>query len=171
MRLSLRLFGAMIGLALFAFLVRRADPAKLLANVAALGWGLALVIALAGVSLIVRTWAWQLTLSGKKHGLSFARMFGLRLASEAGGQLGIVGQVFGDTLRVSFLSRRIPVANAISSVTLDRGLFMVTGAIVSILGLTSAVAALPLSHALRLYAGSLLCHVVRLSFRDCMRSA
>ena len=39
-------------------------PARrgLLEGIASVGWGLVLVIALAGVSHLVRTWAWRLTL-------------------------------------------------------------------------------------------------------------
>lgn len=152
-QLPLRLLAAITGVALVAFLIRRADPAKLLNTVEGMGWGLGLILALAGVSHVVKTWAWRLTLSGEKHSISFLRMFGLRLAAEAGGQLGIVGQVFGDTMRISLLSERIPVASAISSVTLDRGLFMVAGVTMTIVGIAAGLLALSLSHAMRLYAG------------------
>src|SRR3974377_1024777 len=55
-----RLPAALIGLLLFAHLVRRAGPATILHGIASVGWGLVLVIALAGLALAVRTWAWGL---------------------------------------------------------------------------------------------------------------
>jgi phosphatidylglycerophosphate synthase/uncharacterized membrane protein YuzA (DUF378 family) len=149
-RLSFRTFAVIAGVALLAFLIRQCDLNKLSANVATLGWGLALVIALAGLSHLLKTWAWGLTLTGEKA--PFWRLFGLRLAAEAGGQLGIIGQVFGDGMRISILSQKLPTDSVISSVTLDRGLFMIAGAVTSIVGIASGLLVLPLSHELQLLA-------------------
>ena len=85
-RLPLRMLGAILGILLFIHLIHRAGPAKLLASMVALGWGLALVIAWGGVAHILKTWAWRLTLLDGKYHVSFARMLGLRLSSEAVGQ-------------------------------------------------------------------------------------
>jgi phosphatidylglycerophosphate synthase len=103
----------------------------------------------------VKTWAWRLTLLDEKHQVSFARMLGLRLGSEAVGQLGFLGQLFGETLRVSLLSSTIPKARGITSVTLDRALFILSAALVSAAGMIAVLVALPLTHALSLYAGIL----------------
>src|ERR1700693_374179 len=85
-RLPLRLLAGMFGVLLLTYLVWRAGPAKLLAGMVALGWGLSLIIALGGVSHLVKTWAWRLTLLDDKHQVSFARMLGLRLGAAAVGQ-------------------------------------------------------------------------------------
>lgn len=152
-RLPLRLLAGMFGVLLLTYLVRRAGPAKLLANMATLGWGVTLVIAWGGVSHLVKTWAWRVTLLDEKYHVSFPRMFGLRLASEAVGQLGAFGQLFGETLRVSLLSPTMPLASGITSVTLDRALFIITAALVSITGLVAVLSLLRLPHTLSLYAG------------------
>jgi uncharacterized protein (TIRG00374 family) len=151
-RLPLRLLAGTFGVSLFAYLVHRAGPAKLLESMATLGWGLALVMAWGGVAHVVKTWAWRLTLLGEKRRVSFARMFGLRLASEAVGQLGGLGQVFGEGLRVSMLGPAMPLASGISSVTIDRAFFIISAAVVSITGLLAVLIVLPLPHALALYA-------------------
>jgi len=137
---------------LLTFLIRRAGPTKLLESIAALGWGLGLVIALGGVSHVLKTWAWRLTLLDEKHHVSFVKMLGLRLGSEAVGQFGALGQVFGETLRVSLLSSTLPLANGIASVTLDRAFFVLTAAMVSAAGLGAAVTLWPLPHHLAIYA-------------------
>ena len=74
MRLPLRLFAGMLGVLLLTYLVWRAGPAKLLESIATIGWGLGLVIALGGVSHLVKTWAWRLTLLDEKRQVSFVRM-------------------------------------------------------------------------------------------------
>jgi len=152
-RLALRLIGGTFGVLLLAYLVHRADPAKLVASVATVGWGLGLVIAWGLVSHVVKTWAWRIALRNEKHRVSFARMLGLRLASEAVGQLGGLGQVFGEGLRVSLLGPAMPLTSGITSVTLDRAFFIISGAIVSIVGLLAVLIVLPVPHTLALYAG------------------
>ena len=151
-RLPLRVLAVAISIGLFAFLVWQAGPSKLRGNIMTLGWGFTLVIALAGVSHLAKTWAWRLTLGEDQYKISFARMLGLRLGAEAAGQLGIVGQTFGDSIRVSRMGRAIPMANGLASVTLDRGLYFVTGTMVTIAGILAALPVISLSHALRLYA-------------------
>src|SRR6202162_5011125 len=151
-RLPLRMLGAILGILLFIHLIHRAGPAKLLASMVALGWGLALVIAWGGVAHILKTWAWRLTLLDGKHQVSFARMLGLRLSSEAVGQFGGLAQLFGEGLRVSLLGPAIPLSNGIASVTIDRAFFVVGAAVVSFVGLSAVLVVLPLPHKLVLYA-------------------
>jgi len=150
--LTLRLLAGSLGVLLFAYLVHRAGPAKLLESIATLGWGLVLVLAWGGVAHVLKTWAWRITLLDQKHRVPFARMLGLRLASEAVGQLGGLGQLFGEGLRVSLLGRGMPLASGITSVTIDRAFFVLSAAVVSMIGLLAVLIVLPLPHALALYA-------------------
>jgi phosphatidylglycerophosphate synthase len=152
-QLPLRIFTISMGVLLFAYLVWCAGPAKLLENILNLGWGFTWVIALTGVSHVARTWAWRVTLGEQTQKMSFPSLFGLRLGAEAAGQLGILGQTLGDSIRVSWLSPSIPIANGIASVTIDRGLYIVASIVVTIAGILAALSMLSLSHALRLYAG------------------
>jgi len=151
-KLPLRILVGLFGIVLFVYQVHRAGPAKLLASMATLGWGFCLVIALGGITHVMKAWAWRLTLLDQKHRVSFARMLGLRLASEAIGQLGGFGQLFGEGVRVSMLGPTMPLANGIASVTIDRAFFILSAAVVSIAGLLAVLMVLPLPHALALYA-------------------
>ena len=159
-RLPLRLLAGAFGISLFAYLVHRAGPEKLVESMSTLGWGLGLVIAWGGVAHVVKTWAWRITLLQEKHQVSFARMLGLRLASEAVGQLGGFAQLFGEGLRVSLLGPAMPLASGITSVTLDRALFVLSAAVVSIVGLLAVLIILPLPHALALYGGLSVCTLI-----------
>jgi len=154
-RLPLRILAVLMSFLLFGYLIWQAGPSKLWENVVKLGWGFMWVLALAGISHMARAWAWRLTLDDHKHKISFRRLLALRLGAEAPGQLGIVGQTFGDAIRVSRLSSEIPVASGIASVTLDRGLYIAAGIIVLIAGLVGALPLLSHSHTLRLYASLL----------------
>ena len=151
--LPLRILAAVLGTGIFAYLVWTAGPGRLLADIVALRWGVAFIIILGGCAHLAKTWAWVLMVRDGKQTVPFSRLFGLRLGAEAMAQLGIVGQTFGDSLRVTYLSPEISVARGISSVSLDRGFFFITGAMVTVVGIAAAVLLLPLPHALRLYAG------------------
>ncbi len=149
----LRAAAAILGTALLISLIVRAGSDKLLENARTIGWGILLVLGLAGVSHLVKTWAWRLTLPGQFKKVSFSRTLGLRLVSEAIGQFGFVGQMVGDATRGSLLTSELPASGIISSVTLDRGLFMGTGLIVTIAGFAALLFMPAVSGGLRLYAG------------------
>src|SRR5580658_5914290 len=151
-RIALRILTVVFGVGLLIYLVRRVGPDNLLANVETLGWGLALIIALGGVTHLVRAWAWRMTLAGWRGKTSLLRMLQVRIASEAAGQVGILGHLFGDGLRISAFDEAIPIDNRISSVILDRALFIAAGTIMSGVGILAALFVLSLSHALQWYA-------------------
>ena len=150
---ALRLLAVLLGATLLVYLVKRAGPGILLQSAKNIAWGMVLVIALAGFAHIVKTWAWRLALLGDAKRVSFWRTLGLRLVSEAIGQLGFVGLVFGESTRVALLGSGVPVASAISSVAMDRGLFIVAGAVVTITGILAAAFMVAFSGVLRVYAG------------------
>ena len=145
-----RLLAIAAGGGLITYLTWRAGPGNLWQQLGKLGWGFTLVIGLAGVAHLVKTWAWRMILGKDQHKFSFPRLVGLRLGAEAAAQLGIIGQTFGDSIRVSQLSREVQMANSLASVTLDRGFYAVTGIIVAVAGLVAALPVLSLPHALRL---------------------
>ena len=147
-----RFAAVLLGVALLVSLIGGTGPSRVVEQVKTVGWGLGLVIALGGIVHLTKTLAWRLTFLCDIRDVSFARMFGLRLVSEAIGSLGLPGQVLGETARVYLLGSTLPVANSISSVTLDRGLYIVTSALVSVTGIFAALFLLSLSGTWRLYA-------------------
>jgi len=145
----------LLGIALLGYLLTTVKFSALASNAKAIGWGMLVVVALGGFSHIVKTWAWRLTMQGEAHNVSFGRTLGLRLISEAIGQFGVIGMLGGEATRVSFLGSGVSIAGAISSVTLDRTLFIVAGAVVTIAGIVGLVFAVSLSHAVHIYAWAL----------------
>ena len=147
-----RLAAVLLGIALLVSLIRRTGASTVVDQVKTVGWGLGLIIALGGIAHLTKTLAWRFTFLCDIRDVSFARTFGLRLVSETIGSFGLPGQVLGETARVYLLGSALPVANSISSVTLDRGIYIVTAALVSVTGILTALLLLPLSGTWRLYA-------------------
>jgi uncharacterized protein (TIRG00374 family) len=150
-RIVFRYACGFMGAALLVSLILHAGPRALFENVRLIGWGLVLVIALGGLSHLIKAWAWRLTLPRTAH-YSLSRLFGLRLVSEAIGQLGFAGVLAGEATRVALLGSDTPVDSRVLSVTLDRGLFTACGAIVTVCGITAGLVVLSLSEMLRAYA-------------------
>ena len=147
-----RIFVAILGAASLAFMIAWAGPGKLLDSAKAIGWGMVCVIALAGISHFVKTCAWRLALLEEANKISFPRSFALRLISEAFGQFGFAGLVFGESTRVALIGPEASIEGGISSAALDRGVFLATGAVVTITGLFAATTALTMSGTMRVYA-------------------
>jgi len=147
----LRLSATLLGVTMLACLVFRTGVHTVVQQAEAVGWGMALIIALGGISNLIKTWSWRLTFLCDLRHLSFGRTFALRLISEGMGKVGIAGQVAGETTRVFLLGPSVPVANSVSSVTLDRGLYALTSAMVSVAGIVSALLLISLSKGWRLY--------------------
>src|SRR5271166_2309255 len=149
----LRIVAALAGTGLLGYLVVRAGSDKLVENAKSIGWwGIFLVLGLAGISHLVKTCAWRLTLPGEFKKVSFSRTLGLRLVCEAIGQFGFVGQVVGDATRASLLASDLPASRFIPSVALDRGLFMLTGLLVTIAGLITVIFTPAVARRLQLFA-------------------
>ena len=148
----LRILALLLGTTLLAYLVMHVGADKLVENAKTIGWGILLVIGLAGVSHVIKTGAWRLTAPGELNKVSFARTLGLRLASEALGLFGVAGQFLGDGTRASLLGSEVETSSAISSVALDRGLFMLSGLIVMIVGLLTLMFVPTAPHGLRICA-------------------
>src|ERR1700740_1761303 len=100
---------------LFLYLVWHAGPLTLWQHLQRLGWGFSLVLALAGVSHLAKTWAWQMTLGQERHKFTFPRLVGLRLGAEAAGQLGILGQTVGGSIRGFPLGSGIQIGTSLAS--------------------------------------------------------
>jgi len=151
-RQALHYLAALLGIALLVVLICLAGTGTVIHQVKTIGWGFALILLLGGISHLIKTWAWRLTFACEIKNISFARTFALRLVSEAIAILGLPGQVIGEAARVSLLGSDVPIANSISSVTLDRGLYIVTSAIVTFTGMIAALLLVSFSRMWRLYA-------------------
>jgi len=132
--------------------------------------GSGLVIAWGAVGHIAKTWAWRLILLDDKVKFSFARMLGLRARLRSSGSTGRLGQLAGEGLRVSMLVPTIPLTSGITSQMIDRAFFVLSAAVVSIVGLLAVHSSCRCPHTLALYAGPIRIHAPGIRDADCGRS-
>jgi len=72
--------------------------------------------------------------------------------SDAVGQLGFAGKLFGESLRISMLGPSVPLANGISSSAIDGALHAFTAVVVTVLGVTATLLITPLDGRWRINA-------------------
>jgi hypothetical protein len=125
----------LIGVALFAYAVTRVGREEMLGGVRRLGWGFLLICALGGFRFMARALAWMACVDGPQR-LGFGRAFEAVLASDALGTLIPAGPLASEPAKVVFVSDRLPMTAAISSVaienilyTLSAGLMIAAGAV------------------------------------------
>jgi hypothetical protein len=163
-KMSFQFLTSLLGLALLGYLVLRSGPQIVWNQVHAVGFGLALIIVLGGVSHYVKTWAWRRTYTCDIKGLSWWRSFGAYLVSEATGQFGFPGKMIGESMRVSLVGSAVPVASRISSVWIDTALHLLSSATVTVIGIIAILLLAPVSGKWRFYsllfAGALVALVI-----------
>jgi hypothetical protein len=147
-----RSFVLLLGVSLLGYMVFRAGPGAVWKQVQAVGWGLALIILLGGLSQLIKTCAWRQTFACDISALSWSRSLGAQLASDAVGQLGFAGKLLGEGLRVSMLRSAVPLAHGISSSAIDGGLHAFTAVVVTVLGITATLLLAPLDGRWQVYA-------------------
>ena len=151
-RLSLRSFPALVGVALLGYLVFRTGPTVVWKQLHAVGWGVALIIMLGGLSQLIKTCAWRQAFTCDITKLSWSRSFAGQLISDGMGQFGVAGKVIGEGTRISLLRRVVPLPSALSAGAIDGGLHSFTAVLVSVSGITATLVLAPLSAAWRAYA-------------------
>ena len=99
-----------------AVLLARIGPAAVLHSLTAIGWRFLLVLPLGGAAAALNTLSWSLATAPERR-VAFGALLRMLLAGEAVNALAPVGFVGGELVRYAALSRRIPAAEAVASVT------------------------------------------------------
>jgi hypothetical protein len=140
-----RSFVLVLGVGLLGYMLHRTGPGAVWKQVQAVGWGLALIIILGGLSQLIKTCAWRQTFACDISALSWSRSLRAQLVSDAVGQLGFAGKLLGEGLRISMLGSAVPLADGISSSAIDGGLHAFTAVVVTVLGITATLVLAPLA--------------------------
>ncbi len=147
-----RSFVLLLGVGLLVYMVFRAGPGVVWKQVRAVGWGMSWILILGGFSQFIKTCAWRQTFQCDIRTVSWSRSFRAQLVSDAVGQLGFAGKLFGESLRISMLGPSVPLANGISSSAIDGGLHAFTAVVITVLGVTATLLITPLDGPWRINA-------------------
>ena len=159
-RIALRFFAALVGLSLLGYLVFRTGPGVVWRQLQTVGWGLALILVLGGVSQLIKTCAWRQAFTCDISQLSWSRSFVAQLISDAMGQFGVAGKVLGEGMRISLLGSTVPVSSGLSAGAIDGGLHSFSAVVVTVLGISAILMIGPVSVTWRVYAALLIAVLV-----------
>jgi putative membrane protein len=126
---------ALLGLAGAVYLVADHGAVDILAGVAALGWGLALVVLYRAVSLCTAAAAWRLLYPGEER-MTLSRMSLNRWICESVNSLLPVAQIGGDLVRAKLAARKGRLAVSGAAVVVDITLNLVIEVLFGLLALS-----------------------------------
>ncbi len=130
-RLS-RTFGLLAlaaGLMLFLYLVTRAGVGTIEEKFAALGWGMAALIALSGAREGLRAVAWRQCLEAAEPRPGLARLLGLRLMGNAYTDITPAGPLLGESVKVWAGASSMPASSSAASVTIENLVYSAAAAL------------------------------------------
>ncbi len=138
-----RLFFLILGLALFALLVFRLDPATLWKYLQKVGPRFLWILALAGLWYGFYALAWELFLKKLSRQVSLWEVFKIKVAGEAINSVTPLSWGGGDPMRILMLKEHISFPEGAASVVVDRTLNNLALALFMILGVALACFTLP----------------------------
>jgi Lysylphosphatidylglycerol synthase TM region len=116
------LVAAVLGLALFAWFVQRIGPAEIWQGLRDVGWGLVLIVAIAGFRFALRAVAW-ITCLEPPHVMPFRAAFAAVLAGDSLGNLTPLGLFASEPAKAAFVRGRLPLGAAITALAIENILY------------------------------------------------
>jgi hypothetical protein len=139
---------ALLGLALFAYFVWRAEPGRVWEKLTEVGAGFALIVVISGMRFAVRALAWTLCFEAP-HRLGFAHALRAFLVGDTAGNILPVGLVVSEPTKVAMVRDRVPVAPATSAIAVENLFYMLSVALFIFCGAVALLLSFPLTKTLR----------------------
>ena len=131
------------GVALLGWLVYRIGPGALWAQLSQVSWGFLLVLGLHGVTVLINTLGWRMTLPPQRRDVPLFPLSGMLVVGEAVNALTPAAVVGGDLVRISLLARFVPLETAVGSVGQAATAQFLSQVLFVLSGVPLALAALP----------------------------
>jgi hypothetical protein len=109
---------AIAGLVLFAWYVREAGAAEIWQKVRQVGWGLSIVIALAGLRFTARAIAWAACVE-PPHRLPLGEAFAAVVCGDAFGNLTPLGPIVGEPAKAAYVRDTVPLGPALTALAIE----------------------------------------------------
>ena len=109
---------ALAGAGLFAYAVRRAGVAEILDSIQRIGWGLAIILAIAGLRFLIRAQCWRWCLP-PGAAFPFPRAFAAFLAGDAVGNVTPLGLLASEPTKVFLTRFHLATRESVASLFLE----------------------------------------------------
>jgi hypothetical protein len=112
------IIAAVVGIVLFAWFVQRIGAVEIWNNVRQVGWGLVVIIAIAGLRFGVRAAAWSLCLE-PPHRLPLGEAFAAVVCGDAFGNLTPLGPLVGEPAKAAYVRGTVPLGAALTALAIE----------------------------------------------------
>lgn len=157
----LAIISALIGLALFIYVIKQTGLSEIASNLRAVGAGFLLILAVSATRYLSRTLAWLRCMNPEERRVGFWALWRARLAGEAVGDL-TFGPVVAEPMRLVALGDRLSLSSGISSLTVENISYAVSSCLMVMAGAVALLAGFGLNESMRTAALIALALVVAL---------
>src|SRR5262245_35239984 len=139
---------ALIGLALFIYVIKQTGLSEIAANLKAVGLGFLLILAVSSTRYLSRSLAWLRCMNPDERRIGFWALWRARLAGEALGDL-TFGPVVAEPMRLIALGNRLSFSSGISSLTVENIAYAVSSCLMVMAGAVALLAGFGLNESMR----------------------
>lgn len=134
---------ASAGAALFAYVVRRAGVAEILDGVREVGWGLAVILGLAGLRFVLRAACWRLCMPPHAR-LPVGGAFAAFLAGDSVGSVTPLGLLASEPTKIFLVRHHLATRDSVASLALENLIYAMSVGMVVMAGLLVLLASVPM---------------------------
>ena len=139
---------ALAGAALFTYAIRNVGWANVLDGIKRVGWGLAPILALAGLRFVLRAAAWRLCVPANAQ-FTLGQAFAAFLSGDAVGNVTPLGLLASEPTKLFLVRHRLATREAVSSLAVDFVVYSMSAVTLIVVGATLLLLSVPLSLGLR----------------------
>jgi lysylphosphatidylglycerol synthase-like protein len=148
----LAIISALIGLALFIYVIKQTGFSEIASNLRAVGGGFLLILAVSSTRYLSRSLAWLRCMTPEERRVGFWTLWRARLAGEAVGDL-TFGPVVAEPMRLIALGDRLSLSSGISSLAVENIAYTVSSCLMVMAGAVAMLASFGLNEFMRTAAG------------------
>jgi hypothetical protein len=126
---------AVVGVALFAWVLAHVGLASFVEQLKAMRIALPIVLGLSTLRLVLQSVAWSASLKGERIYVDTPRLAGIRLAGQSMGYLTVLGPVISEPMKIKLLGTSTEAT--VTATFLDNGVYWFTSALLAICGIVS----------------------------------
>ena len=157
----LAVISALIGLALFIYVIKQTGLSEITSNLREVGAGFLLILAVSSIRYLSRSLAWLRCMNPEERGVGFWALWRARLAGEAVGDL-TFGPLVAEPMRLIALGDKLSLSSGISSLAVENIAYAVSSCLMVMAGMVAALASFGLNESIRTAAGATLAVVAAL---------
>jgi hypothetical protein len=157
----LAVVSALVGLALFIYVIIHTGLSEIASNLQAVGAGFLLILAVSATRYLSRSLAWLRCMNPEERRVGFWALWRARLAGEAVGDL-TFGPVVAEPMRLIALGDRLSLSSGISSLAVENIAYTVSSCLMVMAGAVALLASFGLNESMRTAAGVALAVMVAL---------